>query len=143
MLVIERLSETAVLPRRAHDSDAGYDLYTSEDTILQPDKTTDVKLGFRMELPNGYYARIIGRSSTMRKRRLLVVEGIIDTGYRGELYVGVYNPTGYPIRVNAGERLAQMLIHENFHWLEVKEGEVDTNTDEGGGRLWLNREIGR
>lgn len=107
------LLEGGVLPTRANDGDAGYDLYVSEDTQIEPGEFVDVPCGIRVVLPGGTYARITGRSSTMRRRGLLVTEGIIDTGYRGPLFTGVRNLGEETVVVCRGDRLGQLVLHEN------------------------------
>lgn len=101
------------LPTRSNDGDAGFDLYTSEDTTIPPGQFVDVPCDLRVALPRSIFARITGRSSTLRKRGLLVAEGIIDTGYRGPLYAGVRNLEDVPKTVLKGERIAQFIPQDN------------------------------
>ena len=101
------------LPSRTYPGDAGLDLYVSQDVMVEPFGFTDVPVGARVALPPGVWARITGRSSTLRKRGMMVAEGIIDTGYRGELYSGVWNLTGRHVMLRSGERIAQLILHEN------------------------------
>lgn len=97
-------------PSKMHEGDAGYDLYVSEDVELAPQSFTDVHTGIAIKLPDGYFARITGRSSTVRTKRLQVQEGIIDNGYTGELFIGVWNLNGHRIKIKRGERVAQMIV---------------------------------
>lgn len=101
------------LPTRVNVGDAGYDLYVSEDTMIPAGTFVDVPCGVHAAFPPGVFGRITGRSSTRRKRGLLVIEGVIDTGYRGPLYAGVQNLTGTDVLIVAGDRIAQLLLHEN------------------------------
>lgn len=107
------LEDDAVLPARAHPGDAGFDLYAHQSVTIQPGSFSDVPVGARVALPEGVFGRITGRSSTLRKRGLLVAEGIIDTGYRGDLFTGVWNLTKFPVTVERGERIGQLLLHYN------------------------------
>lgn len=108
-LHVQKLSVNAVLPTKAHNDDAGWDLYVTKDTIIKPGKWEDVPLGIAIQPPPGVWFRIVGRSSTFRKRRILVLEGIIDEGYRGELFVGCTNLGDTDVEIKAGERICQML----------------------------------
>lgn len=109
---LEGLGE-ARMPIRAHADDAGWDLFVSVETVVPPHGFKDVASGVRMELPNGYWGMLTGRSSTIRKRGLLVVQGIIDTGYRGELFSAVWNLTDKAVVLEQGERIAQLIILPN------------------------------
>ena len=105
-----QLEEGGCLPTQAHAGDAGFDLYTTKDHHMDPGETYDAPTGIAVQLPEGFYGRIIGRSSTIRKRGLLVVEGIIDQGYTGHLFFAVHNPSEFERDIRAGERLAQFIL---------------------------------
>lgn len=97
-------------PSRSYSGDAGYDLTASELVIIDPGEFRDVPTNIRIGLPPGIWGRITGRSSTLRNRSLLVNEGIIDNGFRGELRVGVFNLGRDAEVVSPGERLAQLIL---------------------------------
>ena len=103
----------ARMPIRAHCDDAGWDLYVSQTVTVPPHGFMDVPSGVSIQLPNGYWGMLTGRSSTIRKRGLLVVQGIIDTGYTGELFSAVWNLTAEPVTLTRGERVAQLIILPN------------------------------
>lgn len=97
-------------PTRAHDDDAGFDLVVAEAVRIQPGEFVDIPSGVRVSMPDTIWARIVGRSSTLRKRGLLVVEGIIDAGYQGDLFSGVYNLGDAPVFLKPGDRVAQLIF---------------------------------
>jgi dUTP pyrophosphatase len=94
-----------------YDGDVGFDLPVSRDVTIQPGEWSDVPSGVKIALPPGYWALIIGRSSTFTKRGLIVNPGcgVIDNGWRGELFCMAYNITRGVVHVKRGERLAQFL----------------------------------
>lgn len=113
-ILFEKLHDGAILPDRSNPQDAGYDLYVSEDTVIPSQSFVDVPCGIRALLPAGTWARVTGRSSTLRRRGLFVADGVIDTGYVGPLFTGVWNLTNFETFVNAGERLGQFVLHTNL-----------------------------
>lgn len=100
------------LPTRGYEDDAGLDLYVSEGFVVEPGEFVDVPTSVSGQLPAGHWGLLTGRSSTLRHHSLMVVQGVIDTGYRGELFVGVINFGHTQQRVEAGTRLAQLILIE-------------------------------
>lgn len=117
------LGEGAKAPYKKHTGDAGWDLFTSEAVDIGPGETVDVHTGIKINMPPYLYARITGRSSSLRKYNLLVNEGIIDNGYTGEMFVCVHNMGKETFHVDKGMRLAQVLFHviEDVRWSQVDE----------------------
>ncbi len=108
--VFVQLDPGAIPPRVGHPGDAGYDLHTLESITLDPGESQDIRTGVRVQLPEGIWGRITGRSSSLRKHGLFVNEGVIDQGFRGELFVFVTNRNPMSFQVQAGERLAQLIL---------------------------------
>lgn len=102
----------AILPTRGYKTDAGYDLYTVGNYVISPNEFVDVSCGVSVDLPDGTWGLITGRSSTLRKRGLLVAQGVIDEEYTGLLYAGCKNLTDQDVEIKEGERVAQLILHE-------------------------------
>ena len=117
------MGEGGLRPTQAHEGDAGWDLYTSREVTVPPNSFTDIHVDIAMALPKGLWAMITGRSSTIRTYHLRVETAIIDNGYRGEMYAGVWNHNDYPIIIPVGTRLAQLIIFGlyNVNWVQVPE----------------------
>jgi deoxyuridine 5'-triphosphate nucleotidohydrolase len=75
----------------------------------------ELEVGVRVKLPDNTWAFITGRSSTAWKRRLLVIQGVIDEQYVGPLRTLVYNPNHVAVRVHEGDRLSQLIIIPKCH----------------------------
>lgn len=117
------LGEGAKRPFKKYSGDAGWDLYVSRPCDIAPGETVDVHTDIRINMPPKTYARITGRSSTLRKHNLLVNEAIIDNGYTGEMFVCVHNLGKEVFHVEPGMRLAQMIFGsiDDIRWSEVDE----------------------
>src|SRR5690625_4797737 len=87
----KRLSDAATIPTKAHPTDSGFDLYASEDVIIEPGETVVVPTGIAVRLPEGYEAQVRPRSGVTAKTKLRVQLGTIDNGYAGEIGVIVDN----------------------------------------------------
>ena len=110
-VVFEAMTEGAQLPTRAYETDAGFDLYVSETTYVPAGGlVVDIPSGVALQINPGEWALITGRSSTIRKKRLHVVNGVIDAGYRGELFAGVQNLNSHAVTIEKGERVAQIIL---------------------------------
>lgn len=108
-LNVKLLNEDATFPTRGHADDAGIDLYTSTDVWINPGESVDVATAVAVEFPDQTWGMLVGRSSTLRKHNLLVNTGIIDHGYRGELYINVHNLGSRAFSVHKGMRLGQLI----------------------------------
>ena len=100
-------------PTRAYPDDAGFDLYVSARITIPPQSFMDVHTDVAMELPSDCWGMLTGRSSTLRNKGLLVNQGVIDTGYRGELFIGCWNLTNKPVTLEVGDRVGQLIVLTN------------------------------
>ena len=109
------VAETGLwLPARAKPGDAGFDLYCQVETVCRPGEFVDIPCGVAVEFPSGWWGLLTGRSSTLRKRGLLVAQAVIDNGYRGPLFAGVWNLRDSSVTVGPGERIAQLIPVQAF-----------------------------
>lgn len=112
-LAIQVLDARAVVPKRAHAADAGLDLALLEPVWLEPGARAKVRTGLAVAIPEGHAGFVVPRSGLAARLGLSIVNspGIIDAGYRGELLVLLLNTDpSEPIELEAGERIAQLLV---------------------------------
>lgn len=95
-------------PMQVYPGDAGFDVYIETPVKLEPRQTQDVPCGISIELPEGYWGLLVGRSS-VAKQGLSVRTAIIDNGYRGPLFTIVENLNHNVIYLDPGTRLAQLI----------------------------------
>ena len=108
-LQIKKMAEDAILPTRAHPDDAGLDLYGLEDQLVGPGQGKMLRTGIAIALPTGFVGLVADRSS-MAKKGMKTAGGVIDAGYRGEIHIVMWNLSREEIRIQKGERIAQLLI---------------------------------
>ncbi len=117
---IKKLSAEAILPTQNSPADAGYDLYSVEEYLLQPWERKVFPTNLSLALPHGYYARIAPRSGLAAKHGIDVLAGVIDAGYRGDYGVVLLNTSSEPLQITKGMRIAQMII-ERCHQVEFEQ----------------------
>ena len=130
-LAVVRLDRELPLPARAHDGDAGVDLYSAVDVDLEPGHRALVPTGIAVAVPYGMVGLIHPRSGLASRVGLSIVNspGTIDAGYRGEIKVSLINlDPETPIVVNRGDRIAQLLVQR----VELPELVEVTSFDEAG-----------
>jgi dUTP pyrophosphatase len=108
-----KLSEKATLPTRAHDSDAGLDLYSADAALIRPGERVTVGTGLAVAVPEGLAGLVLPRSGLALKHGVTLVNspGLIDPGYRGEVKVILLNTDRtQDHHVKPGDRIAQLLL---------------------------------
>ena len=121
-------------PKKAHPDDAGYDLYSRIDAVLEPLSGMAIPVGFAMELPTGYEAQIRPRSGLAAKHHITVTNspGTIDANFRGEVKAILYNLGKEPFTIKRGDRIAQMVICK-LPEIKLVEATELSETDRGSG----------
>lgn len=101
-----------MLPARAHPGDAGLDLAAAEPACLSPRERRAVPTGWAVAIPHGMAGLVVPRSGNALRHGLTVANapGLIDAGYRGELKVILVNLGDDEVRINAGDRMAQLVL---------------------------------
>ncbi len=125
-LRVRRLHPHAVLPTRAYDGDAGFDLRALEPVTVAPGERATVRTGIALELPEGHAGLVLPRSGLAARHGITLANapGLIDAGYRGEVKVLLLNTDPEaPFAVAAGERIAQLVL------LRVETPEVEEVSD--------------
>lgn len=97
-------------PYRAHDNDAGADVYMPYDCTLQPGEIAKVPLGFGIEVPDGYAGYVFPRSS-MAVKGLVCELPPVDSGYRGEIHAIISNVSREPHTIQKDTRIGQLVIN--------------------------------
>lgn len=122
-LQIKKISENAILPKVEHEGDAGFDLYTTQTTVIAPGERKQIPTGIAMDIPSGYVGLIWEKSGLSHKAGLKTLGGVIDSGYRGEILVGIINLSDTSYTFEAGHKVAQMIIQkiERPEIIEVEE----------------------
>lgn len=123
-----KLETTGIAPKRAHETDAGYDLYAPTGGIIPAHGSAVVNTHVCVEIPDGYFGQITHRSGMNFKSGIIVPNGTIDSPYRGEIKIKLYNLTDRPYVYGAGDRIAQMIILP-YMGLDVEEVEELSDTD--------------
>ncbi|MGB3787086.1 MAG: dUTP diphosphatase [Phormidesmis sp.] len=109
---ILRLAENAKLPKYEHDDDSGMDLYAIAPQTIHPGETALISTGIAIELPANTEAQVRPRSGLALNHGITVLNtpGTVDAGYRGEVRVILINHGKQPFEIEAGMRIAQMVI---------------------------------
>ena len=125
---VKKLSKTAVMPRRMHANDAGFDLTSASCQVDKEHHLAEVHgTGLAFEIPEGYAMFIFPRSSAYKNQALMSnCVGVIDSNYRGEVHVIFSKPTDYIV----GDRIAQAVI---LPYPEVVYEEVDELSESNRG----------
>ena len=97
------------MPTRAHENDAGLDLYARERQSVEPKDSAKFDTGVHVEIPAGYVGMVKSKSG-LNVKHGITNEGVIDSGYTGSIVVKLYNNSGYEYVVNKGDKISQLVI---------------------------------
>ena len=127
-----KLDPGAKMPTRAHETDAGLDLYSPEDLIIYADDSAIINTGVHVEIPRGYVGMIKSKSG-LNVKYGLTSEGVIDCGYTGSIVVKLYNHGRCAAPINQGQKISQLVLLPIITpELELVDSLDDTERGEGG-----------
>lgn len=132
-LKVKLLTENATAPSAAHMGDAGYDLASAYDTVIPAKGKGLVKTDIAVAIHPGWYGRVAPRSSVAWKNHIDVGAGVIDSKYRGNVGVVLFNHADEDYEISKGDRIAQLIIEKcRTGEIEVVEDLDETERGEGG-----------
>ena len=128
-LKIVRVRESVPMPKYDIAGDAGFGLYVGEQITLAPMERASISTGYKMEIPYGSVGIIYEKSGLSFKHGIITYGNVIDSGYRGEIHVGVMNLGKESYTFEQGHKIAQMIIHsyEEMKFVEVKDGNLSSS----------------
>lgn len=122
-----KLDPSAILPTRAHDTDAGWDLYAREDFTVPAGGSAVHDTGVHMQIPEGYAGLLVSKSGLNVKHSILST-GLVDAGYSGAYLVKLYNhDRGKDYTFRAGDKISQVTV---IRLADIEGLEVVTELDE-------------
>ena len=133
-LKVKKLNPDAILPSYAREGDAGLDLFAVKSLVITPGTSALVPTGIAIQLPSGTEAKVRPRSGLALKHAITVLNtpGTVDEGYRGEVGVILINHGTTAFHVNAGMKIAQMVVSPRIQVAVVEVAEL-SDTERGAG----------
>ena len=98
------------LPTIAYGDDAGYDLYSAETVTILPQSCEGENCKFNMAIPRGYFGKIYSRSSLVKHDFITAEAGVIDSGFRDEFFIFIFNHGKELFTIKPGEKIAQIIF---------------------------------
>jgi dUTP pyrophosphatase len=131
-LKIKKLDKGAKLPERAHVTDAGLDIFAGMSYNVRPGDRIQISTKIAMEIPIGYVGLVWDKSGLSQKKGLKTLGGVVDSGYRGEVMVGMINLSDRAYTIERGDKVAQMII-QKCEAPEIIEVDKLSEADRGSG----------
>lgn len=131
-LRVKKLIPNAIVPTRGSGGAVGYDLYSSDEIVVQPTHRALIGTGIAIVLPVGVYGRVAPRSGLTVKHGIHIGAGVIDPDYTGEVKVALFNLGDSPFEIKKGDRIAQLIL-ERCETPDIREITEVSQTDRGSG----------
>ena len=133
MLYFKKLHKDAVIPQRAHLGDAGMDVYSVENVKIAPRLDTVTGLGLACGFPTDFVLLVYNKSGRSTKLKLNKGAEVIDSGYRGEIHVHLFNHSDEWVFIPKGEKIAQLILMPIWNGIPEEVDELsDTSRGSGG-----------
>ena len=120
----------AQMPTRAHEADAGLDLYAMETQIVPAKESAKFDTGVHIEIPHGYVGFLKSKSG-LNVNHGITSEGVIDSGYTGSIVVKLYNNSGFDYKVEKGNKISQLVILPIAHGFDLELVDSLEDTERG------------
>lgn len=130
-LPVKLFTDNANLPTRGSEEAAGLDLYSSEDVVLGSGARELITTGVGIAIPKGYVGIVKSRSGLAARHGLEVGAGVIDSDYRGEIKVLLYNNSLNTYHIKEGDRIAQILLMPVLMDVSIEQVYTLDQTDRG------------
>lgn len=130
ILKVKKLDKEAKLPAYAKEGDAGMDLFSLEETVAKKGEVTRIRTGVAIEIPEGFVGLCWDKSGLSMNHGIKVLAGVIDSGFRGELVLGVMNLGKDDYVFEKGHKVMQMIIQPYNH-CEIIESLELSETERG------------
>jgi dUTP pyrophosphatase len=112
LVKVQILKIEGKVPTKANINDAGFDLYSAIDTVIPSKQRKTVSTGIAIQMPEQFAGLIWPRSGLSVKHGIDVLAGVVDSGYRGEIMVCLYNTSDENVSIHTGDRIAQIIFQE-------------------------------
>lgn len=131
---VKKIDPNAIVPHRAHDTDAGLDVFCVENVGILEGSDAVIRTGISIAIPDGWVAVVKEKSGRATKNKLTVGACVIDSGYRGELLIHLFNNGDVPVTLLIGEKIAQLVVVPCWTGQPEEVDELD-ETERGEGRF--------
>lgn len=127
----KKLKPQAIIPRKASKFSAGFDVFSCDDTEIQPGKSRLIHTGIAMQIPFGFYGKIASRSGLALRKKLFSFHGTVDADFTGEICVLLFNKDSNCQQIKQGDRIAQLIITKISDRFFIKETNELKRTQRG------------
>jgi dUTP pyrophosphatase len=135
-ILVKLLDKDLPMPRYQHEGDAGLDLPSRIDYVLEPGERAMIPTGITVAIPRGYAGFVLPRSGLASRHGIALVNspGLVDSGYRGEMAIIMINTDKHePFHIKRGDRIAQLVIQRVEEATTVLVEELDQSSRGAGG----------